>query len=125
VRVVFVENEDSFSWNVIDLLPCARRDISIVPGAEVVRCHGLLDGAAVLVIGPGPTDPARAGIVGLVGAAVSRGIPVLGICLGHQAIGLSYGARLVRVAPMHGKQSTVHFARSRLFAGIEGDQTVM
>lgn len=125
VRVVFVENEDSFSWNVIDLLPCPRQDVLIVPGPEAARRQDLLDRASVLVIGPGPTDPARAGILGLVGEAVGRRLPVLGICLGHQAIGLFYGAQLVRVAPMHGRQSIVHFTRSRLFPGIEGNQTVM
>lgn len=125
MRVLFLENEDSFSWNVIDRLPCARDEVVIVPGREVAACHDRLAGADVLVIGPGPTDPERTGLVGVVRAAAARRLPTLGICLGHQAIGLAFGARLVRTPPRHGKRSVATFAGARLFAAFDGPQTVM
>ena len=66
-----------------------------------------------------------AGLVGAVRAVAAARRPLLGICLGHQALGLAFGARLIRSAPVHGKVSTVHFAPSRLFPGIAGPEPVM
>jgi len=114
MRVLFVENEDSFSWNVIDALPVGRPEISVVSGADRSAVTRALDDCSLLVIGPGPTDPARAGLLELVRTAAERRLPTLGICLGHQAIGLAFGAALVPVTPCHGKQSTVFIRESRL-----------
>jgi len=125
VRVLFVENHDSFSLNVVDALPVDRQDVVLRPGREVARNLGSLDGVDLVVVGPGPTDPARAGIVGVVQSAVLRRLPLLGICLGHQALGLAFGAKLIRVAPVHGKQSAITFSRSRLFPSFVGRQTMM
>jgi anthranilate synthase/aminodeoxychorismate synthase-like glutamine amidotransferase len=123
MRVVFIENEDSFSWNVIDRLPFARAEVDVVPGR---RAGGdVLAGADALCIGPGPTDPVRAGLLALVADAARRRLPTLGICLGHQAIGLAFGARLVRTPPMHGKRATVVFGASRFFPAFRGPQVVM
>ena len=122
-RVLFLENEDSFTWNVIDRLPVPRADLLVVRG----RAAGArdLDGVDAMVVGPGPEDPVRAGLVGVVRAAVDRGLPVLGVCLGHQAIGLAFGARVVRAAPVHGKRSTATFERSRMFPRFTGPEVVM
>lgn len=128
VSVLFLENHDSFSWNVVDRLPVARAAIRVVDGAEVVRggeLSRLLGEVSLVVIGPGPTDPVRAGVVDAVRIAVAREKPVLGICLGHQAIGLAFGARLVPVTPVHGKQSRVTFTASRSFPGIRGEVVAM
>jgi anthranilate synthase len=125
MRVLFLENHDSFSWNVIDSLPCARGDVVIRSGSEAARDPRALDGADVVIVGPGPTDPLRAGIVGLVRDAASRSLPFLGVCLGHQALGLAFGARLVRVPPVHGKVRLVTFQSARLFPGIRGSVAVM
>ncbi|MBK8481705.1 MAG: aminodeoxychorismate/anthranilate synthase component II [Proteobacteria bacterium] len=123
--LLFVENDDSFSWNLIDLLPFAREAISVQPGLAVAGDPTRLEGMDAVVIGPGPTDPARAGIVGIVAEAARRGLPLLGVCLGHQAIGLAFGARLVRTQPCHGQPHCITFERSRLFPGCSGAHEVM
>lgn len=125
MRILFLENEDSFTWNVIDALPFERDDMCIRPGREAATDPDALNGFDAVVIGPGPTDPVRAGIVDVVRRAAEAGMPLLGICLGHQAIGLAFGARLIPTHPTHGKTSTVIFEPSRLFPGITGPQTVM
>jgi anthranilate synthase/aminodeoxychorismate synthase-like glutamine amidotransferase len=118
--VLFVESGDSFSWNVVDRLPLPRGEILVRPASA-----GIPAGVDAVVLGPGPRDPVRAGLLGLVEEAARRRLPVLGICLGHQALGLAFGARLERVEPVHGRVSRVRFERSRLFPGIEGTLGVM
>ncbi len=122
MRTVFLENDDSFSWNVVDLL---RGPVEVRPGRAAAAERGWLAHAAALVIGPGPTDPGRAGLLDVVREAAARRVPTLGICLGHQAIGMAFGARLVRVPPVHGKASRVRFGPSRSFPGIAGAHEVM
>ncbi|MEW5743401.1 MAG: gamma-glutamyl-gamma-aminobutyrate hydrolase family protein, partial [Myxococcota bacterium] len=85
----------------------------------------LVRGVDVLVIGPGPTDPVRAGLLDLVRAAARRKVPTLGICLGHQALGLAFGARLVQSTPAHGKPARVTFSASARFPGVVGALEVM
>jgi len=121
--VLFLENEDSFTWNVVETLPVVRRRVRIVRGRNATPA--MLRRARALVVGPGPTDPIRAGLVRIVQHAAEFRLPTLGICLGHQALGLAFGARLRRVAPMHGKTSIVAFGPSRLFPGFCGDFVAM
>ena len=125
MRVLFLENEDSFSWNVVESLPVERADVCMRRGREVAQDDDAFKEVDAVVVGPGPTDPIRAGIVDVVLAAAKANLPLLGICLGHQALGLAYGARLVRVPPAHGKQSTIRFTPSRLFPGFIGPAAVM
>lgn len=125
MRVLLVENECSFTWNVVDRLPCGRDEVLLRPGRRACDWLPLLDTVDAVVVGPGPTDPVRAGLVDFVRAVTARGTPLLGVCLGHQAVGLAFGARLTRVTPVHGKVSRIRFGRSRLFPGLEGPQDVM
>jgi anthranilate synthase/aminodeoxychorismate synthase-like glutamine amidotransferase len=82
-----------------------------------------LSSADVVVIGPGPTDPHRAGLVSLVSRSLERGLPLLGICLGHQALGLALGATLIRSTPAHGKVATMTAQGSRFLP--DGAHAVM
>lgn len=124
-RLLFLENRDSFSWNVLDCLPFCRDGIRVRDGHAAGLDPCALDGFDAVVIGPGPTDPVRAGLVGVVREAARRNLPLLGVCLGHQAIGLAFEATLVRTRPAHGVSCTATFRPSRLFPGIEGPQVVM
>ena len=124
MRVLFVENADSFSWNVIDALPVARRQVTLVSGralgetlsggAARAKHPGRIGAFDVVVVGPGPTDPERAALMGIVPAVTDARIPLLGICLGFQMLCLAFGARLTRIHPCHGKQTTTVFGASRL-----------
>ncbi len=122
MRVAFVENHDSFSWNVIDCLPVARSNIDIVTPAQAID---QMDRYGAVVLGPGPTDPVRAGLIDVVLCAASKSIPMLGICLGHQAIGLAFGAQIKRSDPAHGKCAEATFQPSTNFKGIVGAHKVM
>jgi anthranilate synthase component 2 len=122
VRVVFIENHDSFSWNVLDVLPFERHAVNVVEG-NTAHTLAALEAAELLVIGPGPRDPMRTGLIEVVQAAAVRAIPTLGICLGHQAMGLAFGAQLIRSTPTHGKRALAHFRNSARF--IDGAFEVM
>ena len=124
MRVVFVENHDSFSWNVLALLPAELGEIEAVRGGSA-EAEEACRHAELVVVGPGPMDPERAGLVRLVRDVIGRGTPLLGICLGHQAIGLALGARLERRTPAHGKVATATFTPGRWLPGVEGPLQVM
>ncbi len=123
-RVLFVENGDSFSFNVLEALPVARREAAIVNAAEAleVLAHETPTWA---VLGPGPFDPLAAGLVPVVAALAEARVPTLGICLGHQAIGVHFGAALASVVPHHGVRDDVRFERSRLLPHFFGHARVM
>lgn len=125
MRLLFIENEDSFSWNVIDRLPVPRADVRIVSGRDGARVRAALLEAEAVVVGPGPLDPVRAGLVEITREVARRGLPLLGVCLGHQAIGLAFGARIVRCAPKHGVREVTSFTHSRFFPGFRGPVEVM
>lgn len=121
-RVLFVENQCSFTWNLVDALPVPRGQVRVCPAAEA---GSLLAEHDVVVLGPGPKDPVRAGLVRIAQMALKRGMPLLGVCLGHQALGLALGATLVRRAPTHGKVHRVQFEAARWMPGVEGEHDVM
>jgi anthranilate synthase component II len=124
--ILVIDNYDSFTFNLVQYLgelgaePVVRRNDEI--GVDEI---GTLQPAAI-VISPGPGTPAQAGVTV---AAVRRwgaSVPILGVCLGHQAIGEAYGGRVVRAGKvMHGKTSLVRHDGSALFAGLPNPMQVM
>jgi anthranilate synthase/aminodeoxychorismate synthase-like glutamine amidotransferase len=123
-RVLLLDNRDSFVWNLAQALAAVA-----VPGTDVdvVRSDRVADGDVealladrdAVVLSPGPGRPADAGALLPAVAACARGhIPVLGVCLGHQAIGEVFGARLVRGEPCHGETARIEHDGRGLFAGI-------
>ena len=118
-RVVLIDNYDSFTYNLVQYLGEL--------GAEVeVRRHDAIDVPGVralapthLVISPGPKTPDQAGISVDAIRELAGSVPILGVCLGHQAIGQAFGARVVRGRePVHGKTSAIEHDGRTVFAGL-------
>ncbi|MDO8503003.1 MAG: aminodeoxychorismate/anthranilate synthase component II [Gemmatimonadaceae bacterium] len=124
--ILVIDNYDSFTYNLVQYLgelgadPAVRRNDEITPD-EIERL-----GPAAIVISPGPGTPAEAGVSIEAIRQCGSSIPVLGVCLGHQAIAEAYGGRVVR-APrlMHGKTSRITHNGSGLFEGIDSPLEVM
>lgn len=119
-RVLFVDNFDSFSYNVVHLLAGAGAAPDVVLNDDPKLLPPLLDDYGALVVGPGPGRPEHApAMLALLDAAIARAMPVFGVCLGLQAIGETLGAA-VTYAPrlMHGKVSRIEHDGSGVFAGI-------
>ncbi|PIQ62224.1 MAG: anthranilate/aminodeoxychorismate synthase component II [Bacteroidetes bacterium CG12_big_fil_rev_8_21_14_0_65_60_17] len=118
--ILIIDNYDSFTWNLVHLVARAvggdlrvvRNDDITVHDIDALRPEGIL-------ISPGPGRPADAGITEEVIRVLGETTPILGVCLGHQAIGEVYGGR-IGYAPvlMHGKTSTISHLGSGLFEGV-------
>lgn len=118
--ILFVDNFDSFSYNVVHLLASAGAAPDVILNDDPRLQPAILERYAALVIGPGPGRPEHAPqMMNVLRAAIDRGMPVLGICLGLQAIGAAAGATVTH-APhlMHGKTSRITHEGTGLFAGL-------
>nr|WP_245537202.1 chorismate-binding protein [Thermus igniterrae] len=114
-RVLFLENRDSFSHNLVDYLRALGAEVVVVDQEEAPSFRGFTH----LVVGPGPKDPFTAGrVLEWTQAALRAGIPFLGVCLGHQALGVALGAELYRENPVHGEAHAIHHTGEALFAGL-------
>jgi anthranilate synthase/aminodeoxychorismate synthase-like glutamine amidotransferase len=119
-RLLFVDNFDSFSYNVVHLLASQGVAPDVMLNDDPRLRPSLLDEYDALVVGPGPGRPEHAPqMMAMLDAAIGRGMPVLGVCLGLQAIGETLGATVMH-APrqMHGKTSPIAHDGSGLFAGL-------
>jgi anthranilate synthase/aminodeoxychorismate synthase-like glutamine amidotransferase len=118
-RIVVIDNYDSFTYNLVQLLEslgarCAVFSNDAVPAEEVAR-----SGADGIVLGPGPASPNEAGITLGVIAALAGTVPLLGVCLGHQAIAQFFGGRIEPAERlMHGKTSPIAHDGRGLFRGV-------
>ena len=117
-RVLMLDNYDSFTWNLVQLLGRIGADVTVArnDGVTVAEVRALAPDA--IVISPGPSRPEKAGISVELVRALGASVPTLGVCLGHQAIGVAYGAEVIRVPPVHGKAAAVHHARGGSFADL-------
>jgi anthranilate synthase/aminodeoxychorismate synthase-like glutamine amidotransferase len=117
-RVFVLDNYDSFTFNLVQLLGRIGAEVTVARNDEVSVAE-IRDGRPdAIVISPGPSRPERAGISVELVRTLGPIVPLLGVCLGHQAIAVAYGASVVRVAPVHGKASPIHHARAGSFAGL-------
>lgn len=118
--ILLIDNYDSFTWNLVHYMGEAGAEVEVRRNDVLGVDEALAMGAQGIVISPGPCDPAHAGIiVPLIKAVAERGIPLLGVCLGHQAIGEAFGGRVVRaVRVMHGKVDEIDHEGSGVFAGL-------
>ena len=124
--LLVIDNYDSFTYNLVQYLgelgqePVVRRNDAITV-EEIGAMH-----PSAIVLSPGPCTPSQAGITVPVVKRWGSEIPMLGVCLGHQAIGEAYGGRVVRASRvMHGKSSTVQHDGTGLFEGLPSPLPVM
>ena len=118
--VVVIDNYDSFTYNLVHYLVIAGCAVEVVRNDEVTASQVEAAGPAGLVISPGPCAPAEAGIsIDAVRACAAAGLPVLGVCLGHQAIAACYGASIVTAPrPVHGQTSVICHDGRGVLAGL-------
>ncbi|MCU1246838.1 MAG: trpG [Acidobacteria bacterium] len=118
--ITVVDNYDSFTYNLVQQIErLAGQPLEVIRNDAFEPDALLARKPAAIVISPGPGTPVRAGrCLDLIRAAAETGIPLLGVCLGHQALGEALGARVVRGGvPVHGKVTGVVHRGERLFAG--------
>jgi len=118
--ILVIDNYDSFTWNLVHYLQELGAEVEVVRNDAIGVGQAMSSGAQAFLISPGPCTPNEAGIsLELVEACADQNRPLLGVCLGHQAIGQHFGGRVVRAQSlMHGKTSPVTHDDSGVFAGI-------
>ncbi len=119
-RVVLVDNYDSFTYNLFQYLAEAGAEVLVHRNDTITVDDIVAMEPSHLVISPGPKTPTEAGVSVQAIRDLAGRVPILGVCLGHQAIGQAFGAKVVRGRqPMHGKTSEISHDSRGVFAGIE------
>ncbi len=117
--IVVIDNYDSFTYNLVHMLVGEGCQVEVVRNDEVTAAQVAEFCPAGIVISPGPCGPADAGISVDVVRACGDATPLLGVCLGHQAVAAAFGARIVRAPrPVHGRTSAIVHDGRALFSGV-------
>ena len=119
--IVLIDNYDSFTFNLVHYLGGLGADVAVHRNDKLTAAEVVEADPDAIVLSPGPCTPDDAGIcLDLIDRAAPS-IPILGVCLGHQAIGQAFGGEVVRApVPVHGKLSDINHAASGIFRGING-----
>lgn len=126
VRILLLDNYDSFTYNLYDYLLQAGADCIVVRNDELSLPELERLAVEATVFSPGPKRPADAGVMLPLIEAWHQRMPMLGICLGHQALGEFFGARLIKARiPVHGKTTAIRHTGHPLFEGIPSPFNVM
>jgi anthranilate synthase component II len=119
--VTLIDNYDSFTFNLVHYLGELGAEVTVHRNDKVSVADVLASGPDAIVLSPGPCTPHEAGICLDLISAASETIPMFGVCLGHQAMGESFGGDVIRAPlPVHGKISEVQHRAEKIFRGING-----
>lgn len=119
MRVLVIDNYDSFTYNLVQYLGELGAKVEVVRNDQAEVAELLDRHPDRLVVSPGPCTPKEAGISGAaIRAFGEAGTPVLGVCLGHQAMIEAFGGRVVQGEPVHGKEAEVEHDGKTIFAGL-------
>jgi len=122
--LLMIDNYDSFTYNLVQYLGELGADVKVYRNDAVTLEQITAWRPGKIVISPGPCTPTEAGISVALIQRFAGEIPILGVCLGHQAIGQAFGGRIVRAGRvMHGKLSTIRHAGDGIFAGLRNPLT--
>ena len=118
--LLLIDNYDSFTYNLVHYLGELGAETVVRRNDELNVQEAMGMGASGIVLSPGPCDPDQAGIcLAVTQAAAQTGLPLMGVCLGHQAIGQAFGGKVVRACKiMHGKMGTIRHKGKSLFNGL-------
>ena len=118
--LLLIDNYDSFTYNLVHYLGELGADVVVKRNDALDVQEAMAMRPEAIMLSPGPCDPSQAGIcLALVHAAAETGMPLMGVCLGHQAIGEAFGGKVVRCHEIvHGKMGTMHHTGKGLFAGL-------
>jgi len=117
--ILVLDNYDSFTWNLVHYLMELGAEVQVVRSDALTARDAIASNAQAFLISPGPCTPNEAGIsLDLVAACADLKKPLLGVCLGHQAIGQHFGGQVVRGGLMHGKTCPVEHDGTGLFEGL-------
>jgi anthranilate synthase component 2 len=122
MTILLIDNYDSFTYNLFHYLGELGAEVRVVRNDEISAADALALKPDGIVLSPGPCTPNEAGICLDVIKQANGSVPILGVCLGHQAIGQVYGGSIVRAPePMHGKLSRIHHSGKSVFRGLNND----
>jgi anthranilate synthase component 2 len=118
--LLLIDNYDSFTYNLVHYVGELGAETRVVRNDAMDVAEAMALRPAGILLSPGPCDPDQAGIcLPLTRAAAEANIPLLGVCLGHQAIGQAFGGRVVRHSEIvHGKMGEIHHSGQSVFAGL-------
>lgn len=118
--ILLIDNYDSFTYNLVHYLGELGTEVVVKRNDVITVDEALALNPQAILLSPGPCDPDQAGIcLELTHAAAKNGVPLLGVCLGHQTIGQAFGGKVVRAGEIvHGKMGTMHHADKGMFAGL-------
>jgi anthranilate synthase component 2 len=118
--ILVIDNYDSFTFNLVHYLMELGAEVTVERNDQLTVADALALEPAAILLSPGPCTPNEAGIcLDLIGAAAEARLPLMGVCLGHQALGQAFQGRVVRAPTlMHGKTSPVFHGGRSIFAGL-------
>lgn len=118
--LLLIDNYDSFTWNLVHYVGELGAPATVIRNDDMTASQAMALNPSAVLLSPGPCDPDRAGIcLDMVAACADAGLPLLGVCLGHQSIGQAFGGRVIRCHEvLHGKTSSIGHEDKGVFAGL-------